>query len=69
MHDIKVEDISCVVWDEGLTPDRLGSVEITYKNGEKTKYEGNDLVWVVPQIKDHSPSKRPNLLSDTKYTK
>lgn len=69
MHDIKVEDISCVVWNEGSTPDRLGCVEITYKNDEKRKYEGDDLAWVVPQIKDHFPSKSPNLLSDTKYSK
>jgi hypothetical protein len=66
MHDINAENISTVVWNEGPTPDKLGSVEITYKNGETKRYEGDQLVWVVPQIKDQFPSKRSNLLSDTK---
>lgn len=66
MHEIKVEDIVVVEWNEGPVPDRLGSVEIIYKNGERKKYEGDELAWVVPQIKDRFPSTRPNLLSDTK---
>jgi hypothetical protein len=66
MHDIKVEDISVVEWNEGQIPNKLGSVDITYKNGDHKKYEGDEIAWVVPQIKDRFPSKRPNLLSDAK---
>jgi hypothetical protein len=66
MHDIKAEDILAVVWNEGSTSDKLDSVEVTYKNGDKRKYKGDELAWVVPQIKGCFPSKRPNLLSDTK---
>lgn len=65
MHDIHVDKIVAIAWNDGPITDKLESVEITYRDGEKKKYAGDDLVWVVPQIKDHSPSKRPNLLSDT----
>jgi hypothetical protein len=65
MHDIKAEDIKTVEWHEDPTTGKLGSVIIGYKNGERKKYEGHDLAWVVPQIKDSFPSSRPNLLSDT----
>lgn len=65
MHDIKVENILAVEWEEGSTPGKLSSVNITYKNGERKRYERPDLTWVVPQIKDRFPSKRLNLLSDT----
>lgn len=66
MHDIKAKNILAIKWTEGKIPDRLESVEITYNTGERVKYEGADLDWVVPQIKDSNPSCRPNLLSDTK---
>ncbi len=66
MHDIRVEDILVVEWNKGPIPNKLGSVEITYKNGDRKKYEGDELAWVVPQIKDRLPSKLPNLLSDAK---
>ena len=65
MHDINVDKIVGVAWSDGPIPNELQSVEITYKDGEKKKYAGDDLVWVVPQIKHHFPSGRPNLLSDT----
>ncbi len=64
MYDIKPERIKTVVWNE--VAGKLESVEITYQNGDMRKYEGDDLAWVVPQIKDQFPSKLPNLLSDTK---
>ena len=66
MREINVEDIVAVRWREGVIPGQLGAVEIEYRNGESKKYEGDELVWVVPQIKDRFPSTHPNLLSDAK---
>lgn len=64
MEKIDVDDILTVVWIEGPIPGKLGSVEIGFKSGETRRYEGEELSWVVPQVKDRFPSSRTGLLSD-----
>jgi hypothetical protein len=45
----------------------LASIEIQYKNGERKKYEADELASVVPQINEwRFRSSNPNLLSNTK---
>jgi hypothetical protein len=64
VHEIRVEDIVAVEWNDGPITDRLLSVVVTFKNGERKGYVGEELAWVVPQIKYSFPSRRSSLLSD-----
>jgi hypothetical protein len=45
VHEIRVEDIVAVEWNDGPITDRLLSVVVTFKNGERKGYVGEELAW------------------------
>ena len=64
MRELQVEEIKTVKYNDGPVPGKLRSVQVLFKSGESQEFAGDELAWVIPQIKDTFPSTRPNLLSD-----